>query len=199
MSQDSASQEAFDTYASVLGSSGEMADKFIAHSLMKSYKMQTLQSIQALAKAQDIVVRAPAGLEKTDFQEFVEGQQIMDTIESVRHFAQIIDLLKINYLETTQPLHEGKNVHELVTDLEAELAGSAITRSSPSFLPFSTKLKLGTLFETKHMNPPYYFSWEFTIGTYMPFLAPFIISLLQIGVKLAVGRIRPDVAKVKTE
>lgn len=130
---------------------------------------------------------------------FIESQQIMDTIESLRHFAQIIDLLKINYLETTKPLHKGKNIHELVTDLSAELSAPSITRSSPSFLPFASKLKLGTLFETKEMNPPYYFSWEFTIGTYMPFLAPFIISLLQIIVKLGVGKFRGDKIKVKSE
>lgn len=43
--------------------------------------------------------------------------------------------------------------------------------------------KLGVLYETKEMNPPYFFSWEFTVGTYLPFLAPFIMSVLQTAFK----------------
>lgn len=66
ISQDSASQEAFHTFASVLGSNSQMADKFIAHSLLKSYKMLTIKSIQAHAQSKDILVKAPEQFEKTD-------------------------------------------------------------------------------------------------------------------------------------
>ena len=45
-----------------------------------------------------------------------------------------------------------------------------------------TKARIGALWTTKHMNAPYYFSLEFQVGTYLPFLSPVLIALIQTGI-----------------
>ena len=105
----------------------------------------------------------------------------------------MISILKTNYLETSVQLHEGKNLHEMVNDLKDELIAEA---DDGKFVPESLKVKMGILYETKEMNPPYYFSWEFTGGTYAPILFPFVVTLLQIAFK-EFKRYRADGAKVK--
>jgi hypothetical protein len=95
----------------------------------------------------------------------------------MRHFLEIIQILKINYLTSTKPLYQGKNIHELVDDLLETFKAKGGERQL-EFVDDGTLTKLGVLYETKEMNPPYFFSWEFIAGTYMPFMAPLIISLL---------------------
>ena len=34
------------------------------------------------------------------------------------------------------------------------------------------------------MNSPFFFSWEFTFGTYLPLLSPFVITLGQVAFKI---------------
>jgi hypothetical protein len=60
----------------------------------------------------------------------------------------------------------------LVKEIEEALATRGVTKD--------TLLKIGVLYETKKMNPPYYFSWEFMAGTYLPFMSPFLIAIGQI-------------------
>ena len=88
--------------------------------------------------------------------------------------------MKLNYLESTKPLYKGKNIHELVSELKQELSN---TRQK-GFVSEDTKTKLNVLYETKEMNPPYFFSWEFTMGTYLPLLAPFMSAVLTSAWKL---------------
>jgi len=49
-----------------------------------------------------------------------------------------------------------------------------------NFIDQKSKEKIGVLYETKKMNPPWFFSFEFRVGTYMPILSPFFLSLLQM-------------------
>jgi hypothetical protein len=43
-------------------------------------------------------------------------------IETLQHFLTIINLLKQNSLESTTEIYEGKNIHELVREIEESLA-----------------------------------------------------------------------------
>ena len=54
-----------------------------------------------------------------------------------------------------------------------------------NFIDQGSKEKIGVLYETKKMNPPWFFSFEFRVGTYMPILSPFFLSLLQMVFALA--------------
>ena len=109
----------------------------------------------------------------SDIQTFKQNQIRLEHIETFKDFQSIVNLLKINYLESTNPLYKGRNLHELIHDLRKDLTSS----NSSKKVDQEIKVKIGILFETKEMNPPYYFSWEFTAGTYLPILAPFFITL----------------------
>ena len=80
----------------------------------------------------------------------------------------------MNYLESTKVLIDNKTLHELVSEIYHKLLKPD---TSDDWEDISRKINI--LYETKEMNPPYYFSLEFTFGTYMPFLAPLIMSVLQ--------------------
>ena len=90
--------------------------------------------------------------------------------------------MKINKLERSDPIYQGKNVHELVNEINEELSQLGEKNGSMDFAGEKTKLKMGHLYQTKEINPPYFFSWEFMAGTYFPFLSPYIIALIQIAV-----------------
>jgi hypothetical protein len=45
-------------------------------------------------------------------------------------------------------------------------------------VPNEIKDKLGTLLQTKKMNAPAFFSLSFTVGVYLPILAPFLTPML---------------------
>ena len=62
-----------------------------------------------------------------------------------------------------------------------------------------TLLKIAIVYQTKKMNPPYYFSWEFMAGTYLPFMSPFIIAMGQILIRIVKNKKGAPDNKVKTE
>ena len=78
--------------------------------------------------------------------------------------------MRINYLETNEILFDGMDLHQLVEDAKTRLLADDFSGK--------TLEKLEVLYETKEMNPPYHFSLEFLIGTYLPFMAPFVMSML---------------------
>ena len=99
----------------------------------------------------------------------------------MKQFYSIVNLLKVNNLERSDPIYNGKNVHELVREIETKLNALPPKSGIKDFVPEDIKLPLAHLFVSKELVPPFFFSWEFMGGTYFPFLSPFIISLLQIG------------------
>lgn len=117
----------------------------------------------------------------------------MDNIETLKDFRTIINLLQINYLESSEPLYKGKNLHELAREVRDELTKH--TFLSPILK--ETKVKMGVLYETKEMNPPYFFSFEFTLGTYGPFIAPFFITLCQICYKTLTTKKKEEKKRVE--
>ncbi len=61
--------------------------------------------------------------------------------------------------------------------------------------------KLGVLLQTKTLNPPSFFSFQFKVGVYLPILAPFVLPILMTIWLVLLGKIQKlrGVAKVKTE
>ena len=107
---------------------------------------------------------------------YLKQQKRLDAIETLKHFKTIVELLKINPLESNTHIYQGKNIHQLVLEIDQELS----QYQQGSFVEQETKQKIGLLYVTKKMNPPFYFSWEFMAGTYLPFMSPFVISLMQV-------------------
>lgn len=116
---------------------------------------------------------------KPESELFVAQQSRLLTVAALTNFKQIVELLKINKLEKDEVIltkkGEGLNIHGLTRHLYHEL-----TSDLHSTVSRETLHDLGMLYETKKMNPPYFFSLEFMAGTYAPFLLPFVIGLGQL-------------------
>jgi len=144
-------------------------------------------------------MRREKGLSARNPSEVYRSQQRqLLSLEAMRNFKQIIDLLKINKLESDELVYKNLNTHSLVAVLHDELLGVG----PEDTVGRETLFKLGLLYETKKMNPPYFFSWEFMAGTYAPFLMPFLIALVQISFRLFKEKRQQkqdEVEKEKTE
>lgn len=122
----------------------------------------------------DIKISDLRNNEVSDIKTYLKNQVRLENIETLKDFKTIIKLLQINYLESSAPLYKGRNLHELARDVRDELTEYKIATPVSK----ETKVKMGVLYETKEMNPPYFFSFEFTLGTYGPFIAPFFFTML---------------------
>ena len=58
----------------------------------------------------------------SDLEAYQVEQSRYLEIETLQHFLTIINLLKQNSLESTTEIYEGKNIHELVREIEDSLA-----------------------------------------------------------------------------
>ena len=137
-------------------------------------KIDQLEKLISMSIRETLKIKSkPSGVSSSnqlsDLDSYLVEQNRYLEIETLQHFITIINLLKQNTLESTTEIYQGKNIHELVREIEESVSTQGVTRE--------TLLKIAVVYETKKMNPPYYFSWEFMAGTYLPFMSPFIIAV----------------------
>jgi len=82
----------------------------------------------------------------------------------------ILGILKTNELSKLSEIHEGKTVKELVSELYSDVLVGKIDAK--------VKEKIGILYQTKEINPPYFFSDQFKLGIYMPIVMPLVLPFL---------------------
>ena len=88
----------------------------------------------------------------------------------------IITILQQNAIESDKDIYDGMSLKDLAEPVYDELL--AIVKSqSPQPVPAMIKEKIGSLLQTKKMNPASFFSWSFKCGVYVPILAPFVFPL----------------------
>ena len=68
-------------------------------------------------------------------------------------------------------------MYQLVEEVYKTLTHSNIRKELGINLK-ELKDKIGVLYYTKKINPPYFFSFQFSIGVYLPILAPLIFPPL---------------------
>lgn len=81
-----------------------------------------------------------------DIEAYLYKQKIYDNIEALKQFQTIVNLMKINILERSDPIYQGKNIHELVKELEEELSQLKPKSEGVDFIKEETKLKIGHLY-----------------------------------------------------
>lgn len=99
----------------------------------------------------------------------------------------------MNPLEKLYKIYQDKDIHQLASEIEEGIYQHSVKSDINenrkqlfkkdgvmNFIDQVSKEKIGVLYETKKMNPPWFFSFEFRVGTYMPILSPFFLSLLQM-------------------
>ena len=100
---------------------------------------------------------------------------------------QLVDMLAVvtfleeNTIESNKPIYEDMTLKTLAENAYEEIVSIAKQANSVEDLRPPTqkvKEKIGTLLNTKEMNPALFFSMNFYLGVYMPILAPFIVPFL---------------------
>ena len=110
---------------------------------------------------------------------YLKNQQRLDQIQSLSDFISVIEILRLNYIESSNAIYQGLNLHQMIALLHSKLTAD----NDLKFYDEETKVLLGILYTTKESNPPYHFSWEFIFGTYGPLLVPMFSITVQIAIK----------------
>lgn len=113
---------------------------------------------------------------KTYIQRYKEEQLRLDNIKQLQDMLSIITILEQNAIESDKDIYEGMPLKDLAEQVYDELL--SVSRSpTPQPVPSNIKEKLGSLLQTKKMNPASFFSWSFKCGVYVPIMAPFAFPL----------------------
>ena len=100
----------------------------------------------------------------------------MDNIKQLQDMLSIITILEQNAIESDKDIYEGMPLKDLAEQVYEELLRGARS-GTPQPVPAGIKEKLGSLLQTKKMNPASFFSWSFKCGVYVPIMAPFAFPL----------------------
>ena len=84
----------------------------------------------------------------------------------------VITILEQNAIESDKVIYEGMPLKDLAEQVYDELL-KVVRSPTPQPIPRNIKEKLGSLLQTKRMNPAAFFSWSFKLGVYVPIMAPF--------------------------
>ena len=84
----------------------------------------------------------------------------------------------MNQLDTNQKIYQDKSVFELVSEVYEGIVEVGKNESGNKPVSKELKEKIGVLYYTKELNSPYFFSIQFSIGVYLPFLSPVVFPLL---------------------
>lgn len=126
-------------------------------------------------------------------ERFVQAQESLDKISHLRNFQAVVEVLRGNQLE-----HKDRKIYRdlSVLQLTQEVYERLLSRDH---VDPETKDMLMTLYQTKDLNSPYFFSLSFSIGVFLPLLSPILfpplITLAQI-LKLKVCKKPKPKAKV---
>ena len=129
-------------------------------------------------------------LQTAQIETFLKEQRRLDLIKQLQDLASVIEIFGLNRIESTQVVYQQLSIKELaehvydqLTELttitpKLEAEGLTVEILSEQPVPHDVKEKIGTLLQTKKMNAPAFFSFQFTIGVYLPILSPFLVPII---------------------
>jgi hypothetical protein len=88
------------------------------------------------------------------------------------------------------------SINDLVEDLYKNLLNDKDLSKGVSR---DVREKIGVLYYTKELNSPYFFSFSFSIGVYLPFLSPVVFPLLISAFTYLKLKIKGSKPKVKSD
>ena len=139
--------------------------------------IESLQKVSEFArKKQVVIVEEGIDAAQTYVARYKEEQLRLDNIKQLQDMLSIITILEQNAIESDKDIYEGMPLKDLAEQVYEELLRGARS-STPQPVPASIKEKLGSLLQTKKMNPASFFSWSFKCGVYVPIMAPFAFPL----------------------
>ena len=165
----------------------------LSAALQEALGLQPMSELIAFAKRKKFIV-VDHGSPGEDLLAFKRLQFTLDRVQDIKDFLAVLDVLKRNQLEKNKKIYQGKSVFELVSQLyEALAVWSDAERNS-----VETKEVIAVLYQTKDINPPYFFSFSFSVGVYLPLLSPIVFPPILTLIQCIKAKLRGK-AKVKLE
>ena len=105
----------------------------------------------------------------------------MELVKQLKDMLAVVTFLEENTIESDKLIYDGMTLKTLAENAYEELV--AIARQATSVdslrpMPLKVKEKIGTLINTKEMNPALFFSASFKMGVYLPITAPFLVPII---------------------
>ena len=131
-----------------------------------------------------------------------KNQHKLDLVKQLKDMLAVVTFLEENTIESNKAIYDGMTLKTLAENAYEELVTIAKQATSIETLrpvPLKVKEKIGTLLNTKEMNPALFFSASFKLGVYLPILAPFIVPII-LTVSLVIrARLFQKICKKKQE
>lgn len=98
-------------------SAEKYVQKFLSEAIRNAFNILSISEIQQqfIGKFEFKDTRSER---PSDIQVYLHNQQILDTFEIIENFKVIIRLLDMNPLEKLEEIYEGKDIHQLASDIE---------------------------------------------------------------------------------
>ena len=112
---------------------------------------------------------------------FRKSQNRLELVKQLKDMLAVVTFLEENTIESDKLIYGGMTLKTLAENAYEELvaiAKQATSVDSMSPVPLKVKEKIGTLINTKEMNPALFFSASFKLGVYLPITAPFIVPII---------------------
>ena len=121
--------------------------------------IESLQKVSEFArKKQVVIVEEGIDTAQSYVAKYKEEQLRLDNIKQLQDMLSIITILEQNTIESDKDIYEGMPLKDLAEQVYGELLRGAQS-SPPQPVPASIKGKLGSLLQTKKMNPASFFSF----------------------------------------
>jgi len=76
---------------------------------------------------------------------YIQNQKRLDQIDSLKDFKSVVEILKLNYIEQSGPIHNGLDLNQMISHLHEKLTAD----NDLKFLDEESKVMLGILYTTK--------------------------------------------------
>lgn len=119
--------------------------------------------------------------ESDDLSTYRSMQNRFELVKQLQDMLAVVTFLEANTIESDKLIYEDMTLKTLAENAYEEIVSIAKQATSARNLRppnMRVKEKIGTLLNTKEMNPALFFALSFYFGVYMPVLAPFIVPFI---------------------
>lgn len=162
----------------------EKLRKLIEMAVEESLNYETMNQVNDFARKKQVQIVIETPRTKTEEKSvFKQTQLRLDLAKQLKDMRNVVTFLEQNTIESNANIYEGMTLKETAEQVYDELLtiSKQTTSLSDSVLqpvPLKIKEKIGTLMNSKEMNPALFFSNNFKMGVYLPILSPFIIPII---------------------
>ena len=157
--------------------------KLVTMALESSLGIETMDYVVDFARKKQVQILTD-DLKLTSDQGraiYSRSQNRFELVKQLKDMLAVVTFLEENTIESNELIYDGMTLKILAENAYEELlsiAREATSVESIKPMPLKVKEKIGTLLNTKEMNPALFFSISFKFGVYLPILAPFVVPII---------------------